>query len=47
MRKTEMVRIGYRSDEIVLAGVLGCKVTTLPIKYLGLPIGARFKDTNT
>jgi hypothetical protein len=26
-----------------LAGILGCRVSSLPLKYLGLPLGAPFK----
>jgi hypothetical protein len=26
-----------------LAGILGCGVSTLPVKYLGLPFGASYK----
>lgn len=29
----------------VLAVVLGCKVTMLPVSYLGLPLGASFKES--
>lgn len=31
----------------MLAGVLGCRVTVLPIKYLGMPLGVKYKDVNT
>ena len=27
----------------MLAGILGCGVATLPVKYLGLPLGASYK----
>jgi hypothetical protein len=27
-----------------LAGILGCGVATLPVKYLGLPLGASYKS---
>lgn len=39
LSKTEMVRIGDWRDERELASVLGCNITELPIKYLGLPRG--------
>jgi hypothetical protein len=26
--------------------ILGCKTPALPMKYLGLPLGAKFKATN-
>lgn len=44
LSKLEMIRLGDRSDEARLTGVLGCKSVRLPIKYLGLPLGAKFKD---
>lgn len=47
MNETELVRIGDRRDGRSLARVLGCKVTNLPMKYLGLLLGAKFKDVNT
>ena len=31
-------------DEFELVAVLGCKQGSLPMKYLGLPLGAKFKD---
>jgi hypothetical protein len=27
-----------------LAAILGCKVSKLPMTYLGLPLGSRFKE---
>lgn len=47
LNKTEMIRIGNRREEASLARILGCKVTNLPIKYLGLPFGAKYKDVRT
>lgn len=44
---TELVKIGDRRDEVRLAEVLGCAAVELPIKYLGLPLGAKFKETRT
>jgi len=26
-----------------LVGILGCEVSSLPLKYLGIPLGASFK----
>ena len=39
------VRI-YNSTKLIflLLNVLGCKQGTLPMKYLGLPLGAKFKN---
>jgi hypothetical protein len=28
-----------------LVGILGCQCASLPMKYLGLPLGAKFKET--
>lgn len=47
LNKTKMVRISDRREEASLAKILGCKVTNLPIKYLGLPLGTKYKDVRT
>jgi len=36
--------VGQVDNIQVLAGVLGCKIEYLPITYLGLPLGAKFKE---
>jgi hypothetical protein len=41
--KSEMVPVGEVSNLEELALILGCKVAPLPMKYLGLPLGAPFK----
>jgi hypothetical protein len=41
--KSELVPVGQLPNINELAGVLGCKVSTLPLSYLGLPLGATFK----
>ena len=41
--KSEMVPVGEVSNLEDLAHILGCKVASLPMKYLGLPLGAPFK----
>lgn len=38
--KSELVPVGNVSDTRQLASILGCKVASLPITYLGLPLGA-------
>lgn len=43
MDKSELIEIG-NAPSIPLAGVLGCKTSTLLIKYLGTPLGAKHKD---
>ena len=42
--KLELVPIGLVHNFDLLLNVLRCKQGTLPIKYLGLPLGAKFKD---
>ena len=41
--KSELVQVGDVPILEELADILGCKTTTLPMKYLGLPLGAKFK----
>jgi len=41
-----MVPIGEDPDIDTLAAILDCKVSALPMKYLRLPLGARFKISN-
>ena len=40
MHKSEMVPIGKVYDVHALAEILGCSVGTLPMSYLGMPLGA-------
>lgn len=42
--KSEFVGIGGMEDQPNLAEVIGCKMSNLPIKYLGMPLGANYKD---
>ena len=42
--KSELVPVGLVHNIDLLLVVLGCKQGSLPIKYLGLPLGAKFKD---
>ena len=44
LAKSTLVLVGEVSNVGALAEVLGCGVGTLPILYLGLPLGSRFKD---
>jgi hypothetical protein len=46
LSKTELVAVGQVPNVYELAGILGCKVTALPLSYLGLPLGATFKQTS-
>jgi hypothetical protein len=43
MAKSTLVLVGDMVDMGALADVLGCGTDSLPLKYLGLPLGARFK----
>ena len=40
VHKSEMVPIGEVVDVHVWAEILGCRVGTLPMSYLGMPLGA-------
>ena len=42
--KSELVPVGVVHNINLLLNVLGCKQGSLPMKYLGLPLGANFKE---
>ena len=42
--KSELVAVGAVHNMEILVAVLGCNQGSLPMKYLGLPLGAKFKD---
>ena len=42
--KSELVLVGVVHNVDLFLVVLGCKQGSLPMKYLGLPLGAKFKD---
>ena len=42
--KSELVAVGAIPNMDLLMAILGCKQGFLPMKYLGLPLGAKFKD---
>nr|XP_023889544.1 uncharacterized protein LOC112001605 [Quercus suber] len=44
MLKSEMVPIGEVHNVHVLAEILGCRIGSLPITYLGMPLGASHKS---
>jgi hypothetical protein len=44
--KSKLVAIGEVDNIRELANILGCNVTALPMKYLGLPLGAAYKATS-
>lgn len=47
LTKLELVRLVGAKDQEGLARVLWCNVTKLSIKYLGMPLGANYKDSKT
>ncbi|KAF5449264.1 hypothetical protein F2P56_029728 [Juglans regia] len=44
LAKSEIVPVGVALDVEILATTLGCKISSLPMKYLGLLLGASFKS---
>ena len=42
--KSELVPVGGVHNLEALVGLLGCGQSSLPLKYLDLPLGAKFKD---
>ena len=42
--KSEMAPVGNVPDLDNLTAILGCKTVQLPINYLGLPLGVKFKS---
>ena len=42
--KSEMVPIGEVPNVFVLAKILGCRVGSLPMTYLSIPLGASHKS---
>ncbi|XP_028061851.1 uncharacterized protein LOC114265286 [Camellia sinensis] len=45
LAKSELISVGQVTRSSVLAAILRCKVVSLPVTYLGLPLGASFKAT--
>lgn len=43
LSKSELIPVGEVDRVPMLAVILGCKVSALPVSYLGLPLGATFK----
>ena len=44
LEKSELVPVGGVHNLKALVGLLECRQSSLPLKYLGLPLGAKFKD---
>ena len=40
------VSVGVKDNLDVLVGLLGCRHSSLPLKFLGLPLGAKFKEVS-
>ena len=44
--KSEIVPVGEVNNLDTLANILQCRVGSLPMKYLGMPLGTSFKKTS-
>jgi hypothetical protein len=44
LAKSYLILVGDVDQVESLAGILRCGVATLPVKYLGLPLGASYKS---
>jgi hypothetical protein len=44
LQKSELVAVGEVPYIEGLANILGCDISSLPLRYLGLPLGAPFKS---
>jgi hypothetical protein len=42
--KSGLVVVGHVPHQKELADILNCSISSLPLKYLGLPLGASFKS---
>lgn len=47
LQKTELVRVGSNGDGRQFTSMLESKAVSLPIKYLSLPLGAKYKNKAT
>jgi len=43
LAKSKLVPVGYVDNAAGLAEILGCGAASMPLKYLGLPLGASYK----
>ena len=46
LNKSELVPMGEVANLMGLVNILGCKVGSLPLTYIGLPLGSIFKVNN-
>jgi hypothetical protein len=44
LAKSNLIPVGHVVQVGRLADILGCEVASLPVKYLGLPLGASYKS---
>jgi len=44
LEKSNLIPVGNLDQVGRLAGILGCGVASLPVNYLGLPLGASYKS---
>ena len=44
LSKSSMLPVGRVDNILLLAGILSCSIDFFPSSYLGLPLGAKFKD---
>ena len=44
--KSEIVPVGEVNNLDALANILQCRVDSLPMKYLGMPLGTSFKTAS-
>jgi hypothetical protein len=42
--KSEMVPIGEVLEVEALGDILGCNISNLPLKHMGLPLGLKYKS---
>jgi hypothetical protein len=47
LNKSALVPVSLVDNMDELADILGCGVSSLPLKYLGLPLGAPFKNKSS
>ncbi|XP_028084329.1 uncharacterized protein LOC114285481 [Camellia sinensis] len=45
LAKSELIPVGEVARISILTAILGCRVASFPVSYLGLPLGASFKAT--
>jgi hypothetical protein len=43
LSKSELVPVGHVPNVTELANILGCRISSFPLTYLGLPLGTTFK----